>query len=86
MGSVREAKKLRVEIDSVLEELVKSVEVEKSGERLSLGISLESKHILSLVCKRIEEVENPYTKYQIGFRAWERARQTFLDVIKDEGR
>jgi len=84
MGSVREAKKLRVEIDSVLEELVKSVEVEKSGERLSLGISLESKHILSLVCKRIEEVENPYPVSQRFSNLWEEARQAILDVIKEK--
>jgi len=53
----------------------------------------KSTQILSLVCKRIEGVENPYSNnvhlaagvYDGLYRdAFEKARQAILDVIKEE--
>jgi hypothetical protein len=40
--------------------------------------------ILSLVCKRIEGVENPYPKETGVSIYWEEARQAILDAIKEE--
>jgi len=66
---------------------------EKTSEFVRESYRRDAAQILSLVCKRIEGVENPYpiTRYNDPryldkpvHDAFEKARQAILDVIKEE--